>query len=435
MINEKNYSIVDVGKFLIASFVGLFAFFIPVTIDGTNTILLDHIVTWIRNSLPTIIPIYATIILTIGAASPFITKKWNNNLVELVFSFFKVLGFIFALLFITGLGPSWLLAEDTGEFLYDKLVVPLSLLIPIGSAFLVLIVGYGLLEFIGVLFKPIMRPLWKTPGRSAVDAVASFVGSYSIGLLITNRVYKEGKYTLKESMIIATGFSTVSAPIIIVVAKLLDLMEIWNLYFWTALFTTFLVTAITVRLPPLSKKSDNYYVVDNPNVEPEIKKDYIKNAWKEGMYAAKNSKTLLYNLTSNLKDGFRMTLALLPTGMSFGLLGILASKYTPIFDIIGYVFYPLLALFQIPEPLLLGKALSLTIIEMIMPTLILTTAPLITKFILGVVTVSAIIFFAGSIPSMVATDIPFKLTDLVIIWFERVILSIIIVTPIAFIFL
>lgn len=54
------------------------------------------------------------------------------------------------------------------------------------------------MEFIGVLVQPIMRPVFKTPGRSAIDAVASFVGSYSLGLLITNRVYKEGKYTARE---------------------------------------------------------------------------------------------------------------------------------------------------------------------------------------------------------------------------------------------
>ncbi len=27
-----------------------------------------------------------------------------------------------------------------------------------------------------------MKPIWKTPGRSAIDAVASFVGSYSLAL-------------------------------------------------------------------------------------------------------------------------------------------------------------------------------------------------------------------------------------------------------------
>ena len=49
------------------------------------------------------------------------------------------------------------------------------------------------MEFVGVFMQPIMRPIWKT-GRSAIDAVASFVISYSVALLITDRVYQEGKY-------------------------------------------------------------------------------------------------------------------------------------------------------------------------------------------------------------------------------------------------
>ncbi len=85
-----------------------------------------------------------------------------------------------------------------------------------------------------------MRPLWKTPGRSAIDAVASFVGSYSLALLITNRVYKEGKYTTKEAAIIAAGFSTVSATFMIIIAKTLDIMHLWNIYFWTTLVVTFI---------------------------------------------------------------------------------------------------------------------------------------------------------------------------------------------------
>ena len=40
-----------------------------------------------------------------------------------------------------------------------------------------------------------------------------------LALLITNRVYKEGKYTTKEAAIIATGFSTVSATFMIIIAK------------------------------------------------------------------------------------------------------------------------------------------------------------------------------------------------------------------------
>ncbi|WP_242495668.1 YjiH family protein [Salinicola tamaricis] len=150
-------------------------------------------------------------------------------------------------------------------FLFDKLVIPVGLIVPIGAVFLALLIGYGLLEFIGVLVQPVMRPIWRTPGRSAIDAVASFVGSYSIGLLITNRVYQAGQYSAREAAIIATGFSTVSATFMIIVAKTLDLMAIWNLYFWLTLLITFTVTAVTVRLPPLSRLDDNKH-----EAEPDI---------------------------------------------------------------------------------------------------------------------------------------------------------------------
>jgi nucleoside recognition membrane protein YjiH len=60
-----------------------------------------------------------------------------------------------------------------------------------------------------------LMPIFKTPGKSAVDAVASFVGSYSLGLLITNRVYKQGMYNKREATINNRGFSFVVHPLLI----------------------------------------------------------------------------------------------------------------------------------------------------------------------------------------------------------------------------
>lgn len=131
-------------------------------------------------------------------------------------------------------------------------MLSVGLIVPIGALALAFLIGYGLLEFTGVLVQPVMRPIWRTPGWSAIDAVASFVGSYSLALLITDRVFREGKYTVREAAIIATGFSTVSATFMIIVAKTLGLMDIWNFYFWTTLVVTFIVSAITARIWPLS---------------------------------------------------------------------------------------------------------------------------------------------------------------------------------------
>ena len=45
---------------------------------------------------------------------------------------------------------------------------------------------YGLLEMLGPIFRPVMRPLFTLPGRSTVDNLASFIGDGTVGVLITS---------------------------------------------------------------------------------------------------------------------------------------------------------------------------------------------------------------------------------------------------------
>lgn len=54
-----------------------------------------------------------------------------------------------------------------------------------------------------------------------------------------------------------------------------------------------------------------------------------------------------------------------------------------------------------------------------------------TKFTIAVTSVSAILFFSASIPSLLSTDIPVKMKDVILIWIERTILSIIFAGAIA----
>ncbi len=335
---------------------------------------------------------------------------------------------------VFGFGPAWLFDPSMGPFLFEKLVVSVGLLVPIGSVFLALLVGYGLLEFFGVIMQPIMKPIWKTPGKSAIDAVASFVGSYSIGLLITNRVFKEGKYSIKEAAIIATGFSTVSATFMIVVAKTLGLMDIWNTYFWTTFAVTFIVTAITVRIWPLKSMSEEYYNNQDPPIET-FTGNRLHAAWKEAMDTAAESPTLWKNIKDNLKDGFVMTMSILPSIMSVGLLGLILAEFTPVFDWLGYIFYPFTALVQLPDPLLAAKASAVGIAEMFLPALLAAEAALVTKFVIGVVSVSAIIFFSALVPCILSTEIPITIPQLLVIWAERTILTILITAPLAYLLL
>lgn len=377
-------------KLVASSLIGLTVFFVPLTINGKRTIVLDHLVQGVSALLGSGVGIYALLLIIAGAAEPWIAGNWRRSLTDRVLTLFKAFGVIAAVMALTGWGPAFLHAPDMLPFLFEKLVISVGLIVPVGAAFLVFIVGYGLMEMLGVIAEPVMKPVWRTPGRSSVDAVASFVGSYSIGLLITDRVYSEGRYSAREAAIIATGFSTVSVTFMLIVAKALDLMDSWNLYFWTTLVITFGVTAVTARMPPLSRLDSTRPVADPP--APTGSR--LVASWQAGVQAAAEAPGFAQNLAMNFKDGLLMTIRILPSIMSVGLAGLLLAQYTPVFKILGLLFYPIAWLWRVSDPMALSQAIASELAEMFLPALLTgPDADFVTRFTVAVTSVSAILFF------------------------------------------
>lgn len=429
---EKSENSAAVLKFLLYSLFGIFMFFFPLEIGGKSTIPVDHIITFITSDLAVVAKFYILLVMYIGAALPFIRRNWNKDGMTIFFSIAKICGAIVGTILVFNLNPpAWLSRPDFGPFLYNKLSTPVGLVIPIGSVFLAFLASFGLMEFTGVLMTPIMRTVFKTPGRSAIDAVASFVGSYSIALLITNGIYRQGKYSAREAAIIATGFSTVSATFLLVVAKTLNLMDHWGIYFWVAMVVTFVVTAVTARLWPLCSIPETYYTGEK-TIEPEYSGHLIARAWQAGVATAAKTEPLPKLVWDNLYAGLNMSFNVIPSIMSVGLLGLVLAEYTPIFDWFGYVFYPFFKIFGVGQAALAGKAAAVSLPEMFLPAILIakTATPLV-KFVIAVVSISEILFFSASIPCIMGTDIPLTLKDIVVIWFERVILSIVVTIPIA----
>ncbi|RIL20538.1 YjiH family protein [Staphylococcus gallinarum] len=416
-------------RFFVFSFIGILCFFVPIEIAGTSSIIVDHVHLAIRALFGGLMPYIALIMILAGAILPLIRKSYKNSFADFVIVVFKVLGAIIGVMYVFHFGPALLFKKDYGPFLFEQLMMPLSVLIPVGAIALSLLVSYGLLEFVGVFMEPVMRPIFKTPGKSAVDAVASFVGSYSLGLLITNRVYKEGLYNKREATIIATGFSTVSATFMIIVANTLGLMPHWNLYFWGTLVITFIVTAITAWLPPIVNESTEYYNGQEGEPEVEIVGSRLKTAYAEALKKNAATPSLAKNVWDNLRDGLEMTIAILPSILSIGFLGLILANFTPVIDWLSYIFYPFIYIFPTPDQALLAKASAISIIEMFLPSLLVAKATLSTKFIVGVVSVSAIIFFSALVPCIMATEIKIPIWKLVVIWFLRVVLTLLITIP------
>lgn len=443
--SPKRFSSKAKARLIGFSLLGFFCYFISFSIAdfSKNTIVVDHLGNIVKYAIsniagPTAVAWICIVAMVAGAIQPFLKKTWNKDLTNIVFTFFKIAGIPVGLIYVLNkfygiqIGPDSIYTPGMLPFLFEKLAMSLTFVIPIGSALIIFLTDYGLMEFTGVFARPLMRPVYKTPGRSAIDAVASFVGSYSIALLITGKQYYSGFYSRKEAAIIATGFSTVSATFCVVVAKTLNLMDHWNIFFWGTMVITFTVTAITVRLWPLRSMPEDF--VNGRKMleeQPAPKGQLFKTAACEGLTFAEEAQPIFRNMFKNLMIGISVTIGLIPSIMSVGLLGLVLAEFTPIFDFISYLFLPFTWLLQFAEAGLVAKSVSLGIAEMFLPTALVKDLDMVTRYVVGVTCISEILFFSASIPCMVAMGIPISIKDMVIIWYERVVLTLLITTPVA----
>ncbi|MDN5610038.1 MAG: YjiH family protein, partial [Staphylococcus equorum] len=97
----------------------------------------------------------------------------------------------------------------------------------------------------------------------------------------------------------------------------------------------------------------------------------------------------------------------------------------------SYIFYPFISIFPVQDVAILAQASTISIVEMLLPAAIAQTADLATRFIVAVMSVSAIIFFSSVVPVILSTEIKISVGKLVLIWFERVVLILLITIPFA----
>ncbi len=412
-------------KLLAFSAFGIFLFFIDLEIGGRRTIPVDHISSYLVTQQRLLAVVFVVALMAYGALAPFVSGEVRKSTAAAVFGVIKLAGLVLAGAYLSGLAPAWAMQKDMLPFLFDKLALSVGVLIPIGGIALTFLVGFGLLEMVGVLMERVMRPLFRTPGYSAIDAVTSFVGSYSIGLLVTNAMYQQGKYTVREAMIIATGFSTVSATFMIVVARTLGLMEHWGFFFWGTMAVTFVVTAVTAWLPPIAGMAHDR----SGDLPPPAGVSRLRLALDAGVQRYRERDTVWTMVWQNLKDGLQMTAVVAPSILAVGFAGLVLSKYTPVFEWLGYVLKPALlvagAILDIDGAAAASGAFASGLAEMFLPAILLKDAEFALRFLAAITTVSAVLFLSGCIPCILATRIPVKFRDLMVIWLLRTLLSIV----------
>ena len=269
-------------KFILFSGIGAIMFFVNVDIGGVSVIPIQHIINLIKKPCGPVIPYFTLLMVMAGGIMPIVNGSYKTSKFNFVFTAIKLLGTVIGIMAVFQIGPESIMRADMVPFLFNSVVVPIALMIPVTGVAYVMLLNFGLVEFISAFMQPVMRKIWKTPGESAIDAVVSFSGGYALAVLLTNDLYKKGVYSAKESVIIATGFSTVSISFLIVIANTLGFMEHWTLYFFACFFVTFFVTAVTARIYPIAGIPNAYYE-KTADSTMDYSEPLFKRAWHAGV--------------------------------------------------------------------------------------------------------------------------------------------------------
>ena len=416
----------------LATFVFGWAFFlVPFPFQGRYTVAFDLCVSWIRKSAPATAEVYTLLLVLAGAVLTLLAGRSTAKQAENWLRDFRsnggitalrlvgvLLAFAFWLDWIPG---AWQAARIDG-LIWRTLAVSVAVIIPLGAMVVQLFVAYGGMEFLGTLAEPIMRPLFKLPGRAALDALTSWVGSYSVGLYITRSVYRQGRYSKQHVAILATCFSTVSMGFVGVVAGTLNLLHLFPLILLSYFIAVALLAAILVRIPPLSRYPQE--TVDGQPFAGETERDHRglwRRAWEAGIQQAQTGPPLYLSVPKAFVDGLALAASILGTIVAVGTLALLLAKFTPVFDWLGRPLQPVLSWFGVPAAAQVAPAVLVEITEMYIPALLVVDAPAGARFFIAVMSVSQLIFFSSLAPMIIDMfrDIPIRVRDLVTLFLLR----------------
>lgn len=450
----KNDSKKSIASFAIPSIIGIIIFMIPIKYNGDWTIVVKIIADLIGTALASVLPILCVIIVTVSAvlsvislAKPkFMTDRpmlWDIFGTTPIWAVIRVVGAVFLWLTFMGVkagdddtGFVHMITEGgAGGFVLSDLLTVLVIIFAIAGLLLPLLLDFGLLEFVGALLTRVMRPLFKIPGRAAVDCFTSWVGDGTLGVMLTCNQYEGGYYSAREASVIATTFSAVSITFSIVVLSQVGLMEYFGVYYLLICAVGIVCALIVPRIPPLSMKKDTYLVEGKAmgsEIPPEYKNslDYGMSLALERVAAHKGPKEFFRN---GLKNAAGMWFGVLPTVMAIGTLALLLANNTPIFEICGKPFLPLLEVLQVPEAVEASKTMIVGFTDMFTPSIIAAEAieSEMTRFIVATVSVTQLIYLSEVGGLILGSKLPVNILELFILFLERTIISLLIVCPVA----
>ncbi|WP_209124109.1 YjiH family protein [Alkalihalobacillus sp. BA299] len=445
-IEEKPFATNDYLKFLIPSLIGIMLFMIPISSEDGITIpvafLANQINSVLENAIPTIIiavmslSVIGSFIALVFKPKFIIESVYFNKLLNVSKFWFvaRLLGMVFAIITLYELGFEWIFSENTGGLLIYDLIPILFTTFLIAGLFLPLLLNFGLLEFFGALLMKFMRPVFKLPGRSSLDCLASWVGDGTIGVLLTTKQYEEGYYTKREAAVVATTFSVVSITFTIVVISYLNLENYFIHYYLTIIFAGLVAAIIMPRIPPLSRKANSCYEEATIKVEDSLPAHISTMKW--GINQAVKKAQTNERVSKIFKDGCQnvldMWLGVLPIVMAIGTVALVTAEYTPVFTILGKPFEPILTLMQVPEAQAAAQTMVVGFADMFLPAVIGSGIESeLTRFVIACVSVTQLVYMSEMGGLLLGSKLPISIKDLILIFLIRTIITLPIVVAIA----
>ncbi|MBB5149946.1 MULTISPECIES: YjiH family protein [Ureibacillus] len=434
--------------FLCLSILGIFLFIIPVSTPDGLKVPIALLANGLSANIVTFIHWFAYVVFIIAAVGSivmhFVPQSGKVTIFDALFrthafwTVMRVLAVVFATLYLFQIGPEAFTSENTSGLLLNPdggLVTMMFSLFFFAGLLLPLLTDFGLLEFFGSMMVKIMRPIFKIPGRAAIDCLASWVGDGTIGVLLTSRQYEQGNYTAREAATIATTFSVVSITFCFVIVETVDLGHYFLQFYGTVILVGLILAVIMPRIYPLRNKPDTNF----DGSTPESRREDVPEGFNSFTFGLQNAldkahsnRNLLNVVRSGFKNVLEMWFAITPVIMAFGTIALILAEYTSFFKILGMPFEPILQLFQIPYADEAAQTMIIGFADMLLPSILgAGIESELTRFFIATISVTQLIYMSEVGGLILGTKLPLKIWDLFIIFLIRTIISIPIVAFIA----
>lgn len=443
---KHSYTLGEHLKFIIPSLIGILLFIVPIKTGEGMTIPIAVLANWVQDLLADQLSLIMMMIITITAIltvmariigrdrlskTPFFQKLLYVNW---FWTIARVIAAVFAIMVYFKIGPEAIHGEDTGQLLLDSLLHVLFAVFLFAGIFLPLLMNFGLMELFGTLSTKFMRPLFKLPGRSSIDALASWIGDGTIGVLLTSKQYEDGYYTKREAAVIGTTFSVVSITFSLVVIQQVKLGHMFVPFYLTVLVAGLIAALIMPRIPPLSRKADTYVNEESTGIEETIPEEH--NAFTFGydnaIKRAKKETSFYQFLKEGAQNVLDMWMGVAPVVMALGLVALIIAEYTPLFTWLGMPFIPILEFMQVPYAKEASETILIGFADMFLPSVIGATIEAeITRFIIAALSVTQLIYMSEVGGLLLGSKVPVSFKDLVFIFLLRTIITLPIIVLIA----